>query len=478
VGYFPLAIPALIGAIQLAAGSTVNRWATRNALLGWGACWAAAFVGLQTGSPERVRAGLRRGLLYFGFGVATLSVLQFFTSPEKIFWLFEGEYAEPVLGPFLSRDRYAAFVELVLPLALYEAFAGKAVAVSYTAMAATMVASVIAGASRAGSVLVLAESAVVLLLLSRDRVFRRPRAGRIAAWFAMFALLFTAVVGWTRLWERFQDPEPYRYRREMLMSAVAMIRERPWTGFGLGSFETVYPAYATFDTGAVVNHAHNDWAEWAAEGRPADGGGVIGSRWLGGAGGHRPAVGAGPGRGGDPQCRGLPDAGTGTGLVGVYANGSDARRCAGGKAARCDVRLRRFSGTDPHSGPERIAEPVRPVRRRPAPGSSGPESDLINTTAFFASNRRTAPNATEGNVRDIIEMRIGPVSMFIMNRAELDSAWLPQLPHRAYRRQDHRKTGHHHRYCGCRHGSTLGTYSLCRAVSRRSTRHICHPVLG
>jgi O-antigen ligase len=45
-----------------------------------------------------------------------------------------------------------------------------------------------------------------------------------------------------------------------------MARERPWIGFGLGSFQEVYPAYATFDIGLIVNHAHNDWAEWLAEG--------------------------------------------------------------------------------------------------------------------------------------------------------------------------------------------------------------------
>jgi O-antigen ligase len=45
-----------------------------------------------------------------------------------------------------------------------------------------------------------------------------------------------------------------------------MARERPWLGFGLGTFEEAYPAYALFDIGLVVNHAHNDWAEWLAEG--------------------------------------------------------------------------------------------------------------------------------------------------------------------------------------------------------------------
>jgi len=45
-----------------------------------------------------------------------------------------------------------------------------------------------------------------------------------------------------------------------------MIAEHPWRGFGLGTFSTVYPAYAAFDAGAVVEHAHNDWLEWTSEG--------------------------------------------------------------------------------------------------------------------------------------------------------------------------------------------------------------------
>jgi O-antigen ligase len=55
-----------------------------------------------------------------------------------------------------------------------------------------------------------------------------------------------------------------------------MIGSRPWTGFGLGTFSTVYPAYAHFDVGLTVDHAHNDWLEWAAEG-----GIVFAFFWLG-----------------------------------------------------------------------------------------------------------------------------------------------------------------------------------------------------
>ena len=45
-----------------------------------------------------------------------------------------------------------------------------------------------------------------------------------------------------------------------------MIRDHPWQGAGLGTYAYVYPAYATFDLGARVEHAHNYWLEWAAEG--------------------------------------------------------------------------------------------------------------------------------------------------------------------------------------------------------------------
>ena len=81
------------------------------------------------------------------------------------------------------------------------------------------------------------------------------------------ALLFTAVVGWEVVWDRFKDPDPFRYRREMLASAVAMAEARPAMGFGMGTFQTAYTGYALFDLPHMyVHHAHCDWAEWAAEG--------------------------------------------------------------------------------------------------------------------------------------------------------------------------------------------------------------------
>jgi O-antigen ligase len=136
----------------------------------------------------------------------------------------------------------------------------------YVAMAGAMYASVIASTSRAGAALATLEIIAVLAIAAIGKQVSPRRLGHAALLLAGCALIFTAAAGWETLFERLRSPDPFVLRREMLASALAMARERPWLGFGLGTFQTAYPAYALFDIGLIVNHAHNDWAEWLAEG--------------------------------------------------------------------------------------------------------------------------------------------------------------------------------------------------------------------
>jgi O-antigen ligase len=122
---------------------------------------------------------------------------------------------------------------------------------------AWMLAAGLASGSRAGAILLLGEAGVILGLISRRRA---------AAKFVMLAALLALVAGAGTLAGRFAERDPLRYRREMAASTMNMIADHPWRGYGLGTYAQVYPAYATFDLGAVVEHAHNHWLEWAAEG--------------------------------------------------------------------------------------------------------------------------------------------------------------------------------------------------------------------
>jgi O-antigen ligase len=47
--------------------------------------------------------------------------------------------------------------------------------------------------------------------------------------------------------------------------SLRILRDHPWLGAGLGSFETVFPRYQSFPSDLTWDHAHNDYAEAIAE---------------------------------------------------------------------------------------------------------------------------------------------------------------------------------------------------------------------
>ncbi|HTS77048.1 MAG TPA: O-antigen ligase family protein, partial [Bryobacteraceae bacterium] len=260
-----LALAAAWGVMQIAAHQTIYEWRTWDAVLNWTANLAAFLAAFELGAAQREK--FLRVILIFA---AILSIAASFTAlaspPGKIFWLFDAGTNLPTLGPFVYRNQYAAFIEAVLPLAIVRALLDRGRWLMYTLIAATMFASVIAGGSRAGSILCLAEILITPVIAFAQkrmggRSLTRVLAGSVAA-----VVLLTAIVGWEAIWKRFEEPNPYSLRAELARSSIEMVRDRPLAGFGLGAWSDAYPAYAHFDDGNFVNQAHNDWVQWAAEG--------------------------------------------------------------------------------------------------------------------------------------------------------------------------------------------------------------------
>jgi O-antigen ligase len=254
---FPMFVLSVWGFGQLAAGSTVYRYATWNASLRISALAATALVASAFFQRAVARERLLRWFAWFAFLLAIASVVAFYTSPGSILWMFPSPYPD-VWGPFLSRNNFAQFLELALPVCLWLGCTrGRTL---YLGMSAVLLACGLVSASRAGAALLILETVLVFVLV-------RPRASRILI--PLFALVVTslaAVAGGEVLVGRMRESDPFRDRREIFQSSLAMIAERPWTGYGLGNFATVYPEFARFDPGAVVERAHNDWLEWATEG--------------------------------------------------------------------------------------------------------------------------------------------------------------------------------------------------------------------
>jgi O-antigen ligase len=244
------ALPAVCGAVRIATGTTPNVSATTAAVLQWTALFSIFAAGFHALADD---SGRRRFLrLFLVFGVAV-----------TLYTLVAPSLSLPPAIP--NRNNFAALALLVLPVAGWQALAGRRGAWAGWSAAALLIAAVISSGSRAGSLLVLIETFALFAAAWFGRIASRRRlaAGLISV--IVLAAAFSAAAGWHLLFERMRLYDPLEYRREIYRSTLAMIAERPWTGFGPGTFETVYPKYALFDVGLVVNYAHDDWLQWGAE---------------------------------------------------------------------------------------------------------------------------------------------------------------------------------------------------------------------
>lgn len=257
-----LVLLSLWGFGQLALGATEYREGTWNESLRMAALGGTTYAAAFSLASADLRLRFLRGFAWFGFMLSAISFAAYFTSPGKVLWLFPSPYPD-VWGPFLSRNDFAGFLELSFPVALWMSLDGSVHRARMSGarmplwVPAWMLAAGVASGSRAGAALLLVEAAVVLVASAPKRIRFR---------FMLLAVLLVALTGAGALLGRLSDRDPLRYRREIASSTLQMIAERPWRGFGIGTYAQVYPAYAQFDSGTAVEHAHNHWLEWAAEG--------------------------------------------------------------------------------------------------------------------------------------------------------------------------------------------------------------------
>jgi hypothetical protein len=267
--YFPLLVLSFVvlwGCFQLITGLTVNRFATERATLQW-MTWAAVYyIGVSTLKDDTLGKELRNGIVWFGFAISVEAILQAYLSPGKVYGLFPSGYRDFVMGPIVYHTHFAAFVETILPVALALALGEARELYPYLGISAVLLTAVVVSASRAGLLICFAETLFVLLLLH----LRKGNAGRTVRVAALTLAgatgLLTLIVGFETASARFSSEPLTAGRVQFGASTLHMIAAHPWVGWGLGCWPALYPAFATFDPGVIVNQAHSDWLQWTAEG--------------------------------------------------------------------------------------------------------------------------------------------------------------------------------------------------------------------
>ncbi|HYW44007.1 MAG TPA: O-antigen ligase family protein [Bryobacteraceae bacterium] len=262
----PLAAAALWPPLQLALGASISPGPTWDAALNWFTFLVVFALSCDLLSRAAPRRGFLGAVVLFGMFLAAVATTQKYSSGGKIFWLFPSGFPDDVLGPFVNRNQFAAWVELLLPPALYLAATQRRLKPLYGSAAAVMFGAIIASASRAGFALACGEVLAVGIALAARGAAPRKALALGAVQFVTLALIASAVAGWQGLESRLESRGPEALRVDAMKASIQMVRERPWTGSGLGTWSILYPRYAGFDAGVFVNQAHNDWAQWAAEG--------------------------------------------------------------------------------------------------------------------------------------------------------------------------------------------------------------------
>jgi O-antigen ligase len=122
-------------------------------------------------------------------------------------------------------------------------------------------------ASRGGIISLAAELGLLtLLLILRRTGGKHVLAGAVVL---LFAFMLVSWLGVRQILDRFSSMHSLEVtsgkRASMRLDTWCIFREHPWTGTGLGTLQTVFPAYETQYDAKVVNHSHNDYLEALAE---------------------------------------------------------------------------------------------------------------------------------------------------------------------------------------------------------------------
>ena len=265
----PLLAFALLAILQLVFHLTASHYDTRVELQ----LLLTYMILLFLMSQAYTRKSHWRGLIWFlmvlGFLVSIFGVLQYLTSNGKLYWIREIRAGLP-FGPYVNRNHFAGFAEMVIPMALVPLVLGRVrrerlfLAVLF---ALVPIVALILSASRGGIVSFAMQMVISFLLLLARRV--HSRHALVGGLVVLGAAMAVSWIGVHQVVERFRGTDTLEVsagkRSAMRKDTWRLFLDHPVLGTGLGTFEMVFPAYDSLYDGKVVNHAHNDYLEALAE---------------------------------------------------------------------------------------------------------------------------------------------------------------------------------------------------------------------
>jgi O-antigen ligase len=257
---------------QIFLGGSAYRHETVTQFMNFVAYGLLFLIATDIFRNEREVRTLCLTLAVLGFALALLGSVQEFTSGGKLYWVRSPRFGGPIFGPYVNRNHYAGVMELLFPFALMGSLkpgltGSKRILLGFAAL--LMISTVFLCGSRGGFISVVLQILFIAVVL----LWRSRQVGLVLTLTLVFILsaAFGTWLGSDRLLGRLGDvpselqTEKSGGRLQLAKDSLQMFKQRPLTGFGLGTFPVIYPKYRTFVTDLYVNEAHNDFVQLLVE---------------------------------------------------------------------------------------------------------------------------------------------------------------------------------------------------------------------
>ena len=263
--YLPASLFFLLILCQIAFNRSAYPFVSRYAALeyvSYGIVLLIASECFRTKESRRIFALI---MIVFGTLYAFFALAQDLTSNGKIFWIRTVRFHGGIYGSYVNRDHYAGLLEMLVPIPLALSMSyllRKEMRVLVGFCGVLMAGTIFLCGSRGGMIAFILEMA----LLAPLSIAKRRRFRAIVAYAALcvstlvFILLSNDGRGLARIGDLSTGIRP-----KITVDSLRMFSKRPVSGWGLGTFPTVYPEYRSFYTNLFINEAHNDYAQLLVE---------------------------------------------------------------------------------------------------------------------------------------------------------------------------------------------------------------------
>ena len=207
-----------------------------------------------------------------GFVISIFGIMQNYSYTGKLYWLRHISAAGEPFGPFVNRDHFGGYINLIIPLGLGYLLTNieksKKILVGYFTV--IMITALVISLSR-GAVLSFLGSLIFFTLLVL--MFTEVRKGKIIfpiAGIIAVTALFLFWLDWGLVIARLHtiiDSESgiMRLRLPVWIDSLKIVKDFPIFGVGFGNFQNVFPLYQHSLLNRFWRHTHNDYLQSAIE---------------------------------------------------------------------------------------------------------------------------------------------------------------------------------------------------------------------